>query len=680
LNGIAETAGTLDIALAHAARLLETDQPALAIEQAGEILKTVPGHPVATRLLGLARRAAGDFQAAVDTLEALCRSQPKWAEAHFDLGLAYGVAGQGDAAVVALRRAVQLKPDFADAWRSLGDYLAAIGDTTGSDGAYLQQVRASTKDPRLRKAAAALYQNEVPSAEALLREHLKQHPTDVAAIRMLAEVAARLERYTDAENLLVRCLELAPSFTPARRNYATVLQRQNRHQEALEQVERLLRRDPGDPGVRNLKAAILGGIGRYDESIGLYATVLAEFPNQSRVWLNYGHALKTVGRPQESVDAYRESLRLEAGLGAAYWSLANLKTFRFTPNDVVAMRSQLKRTDLSDEDRLHLEFALGKALEDSGDFAESFEHYVTANRLRRAGHSYSAERTSARVRRSKTLFTEEFFAERRGFGSPAKDPIFIVGLPRAGSTLLEQILSSHSLVEGTMELPDLLAIAARLMQRAADDPTQRYPRMLSSLSAGDCRALGQEYLERTRIQRHSDAPFFIDKMPNNWAHVGLIQLILPNARIIDARRHPLGCCFSGFKQHFARGQMFSYSLEDLGRYYFDYVDLMAHFDAALPRRVHRVFYEQMIDNAETEIRRLLDYCGLPFEESCLRHYENDRAVRTASSEQVRKPIFRDAIDHWRHYEPWLGPLQAALGPVLAAYPGVPEFAGTVDSD
>jgi tetratricopeptide (TPR) repeat protein len=560
------------------------------------------------------------------------------------------------------------------AWGPAGSAVDSAGNT--ADGVYLQQIRASSQDPRLRRAAAALNRNDIPVAEALLREHLKQQPTDVAAIRMFAEVAARLERYIDSANLLQRCLELAPNFSAARFNYAMVLHRMNRHEEALAQVNRLLAQTPDDPGLFNLKAAVLSGVGRYEESLPLYASALAAMPEQPRVWLNYGHALKTVGRQADCVAAYRQSLKFEPGLGVAYFSLANLKTFRFEPADVEAMRSQLGRTQISQDDRLHFEFALGKALEDAAQYAESFEHYAAANRLRRADLHHDADRASARVRRSKALLDADFFAARRGYGSPARDPIFIVGLPRAGSTLLEQILASHSMVEGTMELPDVSSIAAELIHPVSGDPAASYPQVLASLTAADCRRLGEKYLERTRIQRHTAAPFFIDKMPNNFLYLGLIQLILPNARIIDARRHPLACCFSGFKQHFARGQNFSYGLEDIGRYYRDYVELMAHFDTALPGRVHRVIYESLVGNIETETRRLLDACGLPFEIGCLRYYENDRAVRTASSEQVRQPIFRDGLDQWRHYQPWLGPLVEALGPVLASYPAAPEFART----
>ncbi|HKE97270.1 MAG TPA: sulfotransferase, partial [Povalibacter sp.] len=379
------------------------------------------------------------------------------------------------------------------------------------------------------------------------------------------------------------------------------------------------------------------------------------------------------GRQESSIDAYRRSIALAPQLGEAWWSLANLKTVRFSSNDLTSMQEQVARQDLTPEDRFHFHFALGKALEDARAYPASFEHYAQGNALRREMISYDPQETTATTGRTMALFTPEFVASRKGVGCPALDPIFIVGLPRSGSTLLEQILASHPLVEGTQELPDIIAIANELGGRKTLSGTSKYPDMIHSLSYDQLLALGERYLAQTRIQRKTNAPFFIDKMPNNWAHSGLIHLILPNAKIIDARRHPLGCCFSGFKQHFARGQQFSYGLEDIGRYYRDYVELMAHFDAVLPGRVHRVIYETLIDDTEAEVRRLLAYCGLEFDERCLRFYENDRAVRTASSEQVRQPIFRDAVDHWRHYEQWLDPLKLALGPVLETYPAVPQF-------
>jgi len=672
MTSVPEPVGTLDVALAHAEQLLAS-APRLAAEQAREILVTVPDHPAATLLLGMAHRRSGEPGKALDVLRPLVAAQPRSGAAHRELGLALGDAGHGEEAVAVLRKAVSLQPTMADAWRALGDHLFAMGDTAGADQAYAQHIRNSTHDPRLLEPALALAEGRIAVAEPLLRNHLKQFPTDVAAIRMLAEIASRIGRYADAENLLTRCLELAPGFKAARHNFAVILHRNNKPVEALAQVDQLLASDPRSPSFRNLRAVVLARIGDYDGAIRIYEQLLREYPQQARIWLSQGHALKTEGRQQESITAYRRAIELEPGLGEAYWSLANLKTFRFSEADVAAMERQLERPEISQEDRLQFHFGLGKAAEDACQYERSFVHYAAGNRLRKELVPYDAGQIHQQVENSRKLFTPEFLSARRGSGCRAPDPIFVVGLPRSGSTLVEQILSSHSQIEGTMELPDVVGIVKELSGRTRRSEASRYPEILAAMSADELRELGERYLRQTRIQRRTDAPYFIDKLPNNWAHTGLIHLMLPGAKIIDARRHPLSCCFSNFKQHFARGQNFSYSLDDLGRYYLDYVTLMAHFDAVLPGRVHRVIYERMVDDTENEVRRLLDYCGLPFEDACLRFYENDRAVRTASSEQVRQPIFRDAVEHWRHYQPWLGPLQDALGPALDAYPSAPPL-------
>jgi tetratricopeptide (TPR) repeat protein len=664
--------GSLATALAHTRRLLAA-RPDLAEQQAREILKVVPASVDAKFLLAAARRLQGDAKSARELLEPLAAANPRSAETQFELAQALADLGDTRAAIAALRRTVANDPAFANGWLALGDQLTLLGDTAGADAAYAKHVESSTKNPQLLAAAAALYDNRLAIAERLLRDYLKVHPTDVAAIRMLAEVASRLSRYGDAEALLSRALELSPSFATARHNYASVLYRENKVPEALREVETLLAKDPRNPSYRGLQAAVLGQAGEYERAIAVYEELLAQHPDHPKTWMSFGHSLKSLGRTAQGIDAYRRSIALLPTLGEAWWSLANLKTFRFTPDEIGAMRSALKQDKLSDEDRFHLHFALGKALEDAGQYDEAFAQYEQGNAQRKQTIQYSAEETSDHLRRSKALYTREFFDSRKGQGSTAPDPIFIVGLPRAGSTLVEQILASHSAVEGTMELPDIIGIARRLGGRKKRSEDTAYPEIVAELSAGELRALGEEFLARTRIQRKLGRPFFIDKMPNNFAHTGLIHLILPNAKIVDARRHPLGCCFSGYKQHFARGQNFSYALSDIGRYYADYVALMAHFDEVLPGRVHRVIYEDLVADPEREVRRLLAYCGLPFEASCLKFYENDRAVRTASSEQVRMPIFTDAVEHWRNFEPWLGPLKDALGPVLQAYPAVPTF-------
>ena len=518
--------------------------------------------------------------------------------------------------------------------------------------------------PRLIEAALALADNRLPEAEPLLRKHLKERPFDVAAIRMLAELAGRIGRYKDAETLLRRALELSPAFTAARANLAIVLHRLNRPAEAIAELETVMAERSGNLGDANLKAAALGRVGGFDEAIALYESVLDKAPHQPKVWMSYGHMLKTIGRQADGIAAYRRAIALTPELGEVWWSLANLKTVRFDDADIAAMQAQLARDDISDEDRFHLDFALGKAFEDRREAAVAFGHYAAGNALRRKALSYDADETAAFVDRSIAAFDAAFFTARAGQGCDAADPIFILGMPRAGSTLVEQILASHSMVEGTSELPDIPALARTV---------ENYPHGLADVPPERLRAMGEEYLARTRVQRRTDRPYFIDKLPNNWAHVPLILAILPKATIVDARRHPLGCCFSNYKQHFARGQAFSYDLGDMGRYYRDYVRLMAHVDAVAPRRVHRVIYEAMVDDTEAEVRALLAACGLDFEPACLDFHKTERAVRTASSEQVRQPIYRSGTEAHEAFMPWLGPLEAALGPVLMAYPAAPEF-------
>jgi tetratricopeptide (TPR) repeat protein len=514
--------------------------------------------------------------------------------------------------------------------------------------------------PRLIEAAMAMNENQLDVAERLLKPYLKEDPFDVYAIRMLAELASRIGRWKDAEHLLRRAIELAPGWTSARANLAIFLGRMGRPAEAMELLDDILAEEPDWIGHWNLKAATHARLGDFEEAIKLYKSVLEQTPRQPKPWLAYGHMLKTVGQQSEGIAAYRQAIALRPTLGEAWWSLANLKTVKFDEADLAAMQAALATPGLKDEDRYHLDFALGKAFHDLGRADEAFDHYSNANALRLKGQPYDQKDITKKVGQCLTGFTVEAFAERSG-GCEAKDPIFIVGMPRAGSTLVEQILSSHSLVEGTTELPDIPALARKV----------GYPRPALKLTEQQRREIGEEYLKRTAMQRRTDLPLFIDKLPNNWLYVPFIQLILPNAKIIDARRHPLGCCFSNFRQHYARGQDFAYNLTDVGRYYADYVRLMAHIDNVLPGRVHRVIYERMVDDTEAEVRALLEHCGLEFEPACLEFYKTERAVRTASSEQVRQPIYRDATEEWKPYERHLQALKNALGPVLDAYPDAP---------
>ncbi len=746
---------------------LLANRPDMAVRQAEAILEAVPTHPQALLILGAGNRRTGNIAAAAATLRPLARSQPSAANVHLEWGLTQAELGDPAGAIASLSHAVRLKPDLAQAWRALGDAHTLAGDAQAADAAYARHIRAGAQDPALMQGAAALCDNDLPLAEHRLRAHLRAHPTDVAALRMLAETGTRLGRYADAERVLDACLQLAPSFSLARYNYALVLHRQGRSQDAVPHLRQLLAADPRDATALNLLAACLAVTGDTEEAIAAYQQVLQVAPNQPKIWLSYGHVLKTAGRRAETVHAYRTCLQLAPGLGEAWWSLANLKNEPFSDADLTAMRNQLRAigprgeveraagqpgeagfvagpadaagkqggdglgtrraasaqgrdgfgTRLSTsvqgehssgarpadsaqggdglgtwpaasahseagfgarpaasalggdslgtrlaasaqgEDCFHLHYALGAALERRGDYAASFAHYAEGARLRRAQIDYSAERTHAQLQRARALFTSAFFAARAGWGCQDASPIFVVGLPRSGSTLIEQILASHSQVEGTMELPELTNIARDLRPAAGEDT---YPDVLATLDEAACAALGQRYLDRTRGYRKLGRAFFIDKMPNNFVHAGLIQLILPRARIIDARRAPMAACFAAFKQHFARGQHFSYDLAELGRYYTDYAALMAHVDKVLPGRVHQVSYEAMVDDTEAETRRLLAHCGLAFEPACLRFHENPRAVRTASSEQVRRPIYREGLEQWRRFEAMLAPLEAVL--------------------
>jgi len=512
----------------------------------------------------------------------------------------------------------------------------------------------------LIEGALALYENRLDVAERLLKAHLKDDPFDAAAIRMLAELAARIGRLKDAETLLRRAVEIAPGFTAARANLAMVLGRAGRPAEALELLDDIVRDQPDTIGSINLRAATLGRLGDFDRAIKLYEAALAKTPRQPAVWLSYGHMLKTIGRQSDGIAAYRKAIALKPTLGEAWWSLANLKTVRFNAADMKTMQGALAEEGLRPDDRFHLDFALGKAMHDAGRYGEAFDHYAAGNALRREFHRFDEAKLAARAQRSIALFTAAELA--RGGGCDAPDPIFIVGLPRAGSTLVEQILASHPLVEGTSELPDIPALARE---------RNNYPDYVPALSDAERRELGERYLARASVQRRTDRPFFIDKLPNNWLFVPFILQILPNAKIVDVRRHPLGCCFANFRQHFARGQDFTYDLPTLGRYYAHYVRLMAHIDAVMPGRVHRVLYERIVDDTEQAVRTLLDHCGLAFDPACLEFHRTERAVRTASSEQVRQPIYRDATEEWQHYDEHLGPLRDALGEIVDVYPAAP---------
>jgi tetratricopeptide (TPR) repeat protein len=641
--------------VARASARLGSD-PAGARAVAEAILRVAPRDPRALLILGSAHRRLGDARAALKVLEPLAQAYPRAALTAYELGASLSAAGRADAAIVALRNAVTLKADLAEAWRALGDLLFGRGDQAGADAAFARHDRVTIRDPALQSAADAVFEGRLADAEERLRTHLLARPRDAEALRLMADVFLRLGRFADAETLLISALEIDPKHSGARYALADALFRQQKAPAAIQHLDALLAREPDDLAYLNLMAAALGLIGETTRSAEAYEALAKRAPAQAKIWLNLGHALRAVGRRDDTIAAYRRCIALGPAVGEPYWSLANLKTAAFAPEEEAAMTALLARTDLAAEDRLHLNYALGKALEDRGAYSESFAHYAKGAALRSS--AYDPDVLTRLVSRSKALFTGKAFKTRAEGGSGSPAPIFIVGLPRSGSTLIEQILASHSRVEGTMELPEIRFIA---------DGLTPYPDACLALSPEARTRLGETYIERTRVYRKSDKPRFVDKMPNNFQHLGLICLILPQAKVVDARRHPMGSCFSAFKQHFAQGQDFSYDLTALGRYYRDYVDLMTHFEAVLPGRIHRVIYEDVVEDTEGEVRRLLDYCGLPFEAECLEFHRNDRAVRTVSSEQVRRPIFRDGLEQWRNFEPWLDPLKTALGPALESW-------------
>ncbi len=647
----------------RASALLAAD-PKGAEGLAERVLRRAPNDPRAALILASARRRRGNLKGAQAILGPLARAYPRAALTRYEHGVVLAALGQTPTALTELRQATALKRDLAEAWKALGDLLFQTGDTTGAERAFAEHARASVRDPRLHPAADAVLAGDPECAERLLQAFLAAEPNHLEGLRMLAEVRAGAGDLAGAEVLFAHCLQVDPAFDGARFGYADVLFKQQKGAEALAAIEPLLAAAPKDPAYRNLAAACLALVGEYGRAIELYQDLLAEYDKQPGLWLNYGQALRTTGRRDEAVAAYKRSMTLAPSHGEAYWSLANLKVAAFEPGEIAAMRAQVAEPALSPTDRLHIHYALGKAMEDRADHAAAFEHYAAGAAIRRDMLAYDADAETTTMRRAKALYTTRFFAAREDHGSASTAPIFIVGLPRSGSTLVEQILASHSQVEGTMELPDIPIVAQSVHQASLQAGGPPYPEALADIPLGELAALGETYLRRTLIHRRLGRTYFIDKMPNNFRHLGLIRSILPHAKVVDVRRHPMGAGFSAFKQHFAEGQAFSYGLEDLGRYYRDYVELMAHFNDVLPGWVHRVIYEDLVEDTETQVRRLLAHCGLPFEAGCLNFYENERAVRTVSSEQVRQPIYRGGLDQWRRFEPWLKPLEHALGLAL----------------
>jgi tetratricopeptide (TPR) repeat protein len=535
------------------------------------------------------------------------------------------------------------------------------GRQADADNAAREAAKLANLPAEILTAYSMFADGEISAAEQAVRQYLLAHGNHIEGMRLLAQIGMKLDVVDDAELLLEQVLVLAPDYHAARYEYALALLNRHKHIRAREEIDKLLATDPDNRVYRTTRATICAGFGDYAQTLPLYREILAETPNDPELHLSIGHALKTLGQTQDAIESYRAATAVRPQYGEAYWSLANLKTYRFTDAEIDGMRAW-EAADVQPADRYHLCFALGKALEDRGEYAESFAFYERGNALKKIECRYRPEPLERNAQLQAAVCTREFFAARRGVGCPDSSPIFIVGLPRSGSTLIEQILSSHSRVEGTMELANIPRLVQDLRGREQTDSTPRYPGVLTELGTQDFLRLGEKYLDDTRVYRKGK-PLFVDKMPNNFRHLGLIHLLLPNAKIIDARRDPIACCFSNYKQLFASGQQFTYSIEDIARYYRMYVELMAHWDEALPAQILRIQHEGLVEDLAGNVHRILDFCELQFEPGCIEFYNTERAVHSASSEQVRRPIYREGVDQWRHYEPWLGPLKEALGPM-----------------
>jgi tetratricopeptide (TPR) repeat protein len=655
-----------DALIRSAQLLLQKADFANAIALCDQVLGDEPTHPDALYTLAVAHRYQRHFDQALAVCDQLIAINPANGRAYQEQGHCQRDKGDLGAALIAYQNAVAHNAALLASWKMLADLHGKDGREQLADYAQTQCDYLSNLPPELLSVASLIQEGRYLKAENLCRHFLQSKGHHVEAMRFLADIGTKFSSFEEAEFLLESALVLEPDNAGAHFDYVGVLNKRQKFAQALAQATALRAKEPDSPQIDMLYANQSLAVGNFDEALGVYREQAAAAPNNPGIHLTLGHALKTIGRQQDAIDAYSEAYRVKPDFGDAYWSLANLKTYRFGDDKIATMRDHEAAPSTQLVDRYHLCFALGKALEDRGDYAASFTYYERGNQLKRDEVGYDWRRIEKEILLQVEHCTPALFAAAQGSGSQAPDPIFIVGLPRAGSTLLEQILASHSQVEGTMELPNILALAHRLDGRRRVDEEAQYPANLSELAPDELTEFGEAYLRDTRIHRKQGTPFFIDKMPNNFRHIGLIHMILPNAKIIDARRGAMGCCFSGFKQLFAEGQEFTYGLEEVGRYYHDYVGLMDHWDAVLPGKVLRVQYEDVVADLDTQVRRLLDFCGLPFEEACINFHQTERAVRTASSEQVRQPIFKGGVDQWENFSPYLDPLRAILGPELAA--------------
>jgi len=635
--------------------------------EAGEALGLeVPENRDVLYLIALSQRYSNRIPEALATLERLELHHPAFSRLYQERGHCHVVLKDAPRAIDAFLRGVNINPALPASWSMLEGLYRMTGNMDNAGMAAAHVATLKRLPPEVVQATGLFSDGDLAPAEGIIRAYLLKHGNHVEAMRLLARIAFKRDVLSDAELLLESVLELAPDYQAARHDYALVLLERHRHLQARLQLDKLLAIEPANRQYRTLYATTCVGLGEHERAVTLYRELLVDAPGAADLHLSVAHSLKTLGQQEASIDAYRAAAAVRPHFGDAYWSLANLKTYRFTDDELSRMQAGESAPTVALLDRYHLCFALGKALEDRGEYQESWRYYERGNGLKRSESRYRPEILETNTAKQREFCTQAFFARRAGWGVKSPDPIFIVGLPRAGSTLLEQILASHSGVEGTQELADVPRMVMELQGREPDMLNPRYPGILEEMSREDFLRLGEKYLADTRIYR-TDKPSFIDKMPNNFRHIGLIHLMLPNAKIIDARREPMACCFSNLKQLFANGQEFTYSIDDIARYYRTYLDLMEHWDEVLPGRVLRVWHEDVVDDLGGNVRRMLDFCGLTFQPACVDFYKTERSVRTASSEQVRQPIFREGLDQWKHYEQWLAPLKDALGDALVRY-------------
>ncbi len=619
------------------------------------LLDDVEEHIEALYCLAVCERKLSQYTEALLTLDRLHTISRQYSPGHQERGYNYLALGQFPEAINAFETAVERNPALHGSWRAL----LGIEGYQGADLAKQHLDWLTSLPAELVSVASYTHQGMLIKAERLCRQFLKKQTNHPEGMRLLAQLAVKFHILDDAEFLLESCVENHPNFLQARLDYVEVLHRRQKFPQMLEQAKQLVALDSSNPGFLISLANAQQAMGDYKSAIKMYKRVLDSNINSHSVHLALGHSLKTAGRADESIEAYQAAYQTKPDFGDAYWSLANLKTYRFSDIEIRAMRELERAEFIADDDRAHLCFALGKAYEDQQLFEQSFDYYRQGNLLKSMNSNYELTHVNRELDWQKTHFNTAFFKQRSGYGESRSDPIFIVGLPRAGSTLLEQVLASHSLVDGTMELANILSLAQKFNGRQSRQSDPRYPAILSQLNAEQCRTLGKRYLDDTQAHRGA-APRFIDKMPNNFRHIGLIHLILPNAKIIDARREPMACCFSGYKQLFAEGQEFSYGLTDIGEYYLEYIGVMEHWDTVLPGKILRVQHEDVIADLEGQVRRILNYCDLEFEQNCIDFHKNTRAVRTPSAEQVRQPIYKTGMDQWKNYEQFLGPLRSVL--------------------